>query len=232
MCTVIVLRDVVAGWPLVVGANRDELYERPTDGPARIGGAWVPGVDRVSGGTWMGATPAGLFVAVTNRYTGRPPDPTKRSRGAIVTAALAAPDREAAVARAAAVDPADYNGFNLLVADARGAEVVHVQAGEPVEVIALPPGVTVLANDRLGAAPAERVARAAARAAAIDPAPPRAITALADLLADHAAPVCLHSSRYGTRSSALVAVGPEGLARFLASPGPACRAPMFDILAA
>ena len=60
MCTVIVLAGTCPDRSLVVAANRDELFERPTAGPQRLGsGAIVSGVDLAAGGTWMGATDDG-----------------------------------------------------------------------------------------------------------------------------------------------------------------------------
>lgn len=250
----IVLRDAGGGLPLVVAANRDELYARPTDGPARWGDAIVSGVDRVSGGTWMGATEGGLIVAVTNQRTWRMPDPAKRSRGEVVRAALAAGTRTAARDLAAALRPDDYNGFNLIVGDATGADVVYVHPGAPPEVHALPAGVSVIANDRVGSPEFPRADHAAARAAAVAATPwPRLATELADILADHTLPppertplpppgafitaetarlvqaVCIHTPMYGTRSATIAAVDQGRLAHYLVSQGTACRAPLVDV---
>jgi uncharacterized protein with NRDE domain len=254
MCTVIVLRDVVPGLPLVVAANRDELYLRPTDGPQRLGDAIVSGVDRISGGTWMGATPDGLIVAVTNQRTHRAPDPTRRSRGAVVTAGLAAGGRDAIRDQLGRLDAGDYNGFNLIVADAAGAEVAYVHPGAPVELRAVPPGVTVIANDRIGSPEFPRADRATALAVAVAAHPwPRVATELAGILADHTMPppeqtpqappgsliaesgpdaarrvqaICIHTPHYGTRSATIAAVGPDGLAHYVVSLDAPCRSPM------
>jgi uncharacterized protein with NRDE domain len=251
----LVRRDITPGLPLVLAANRDELYTRPTDGPRRLaGGAIVAGVDRVSGGTWMGATPAGLVVALTNQRTHRMPDPSRRSRGEVVLAALAAGDRAAARDLALGLAPAAYNGFNLILADAAGADLVYVHPGAPVEGKALPPGVSVVANDRIGSPEFPRADHAAARAERIAGLPwPRLATALAGILADHTVPppertprpppgsiispadaarvqaVCIHTAHYGTRSGAIVAVSPGVLAHYLVSLDAPCRAPLVDV---
>jgi uncharacterized protein with NRDE domain len=254
VCTVVVLRDTAPGLPLVVAANRDELYTRPTDGPRRIGDAIVGGIDRVSGGTWMGATPDGLVVALTNQRTARMPDPTRRSRGEVVLAALASGSRAAALAYATALDPADYNGFNLILGDAGGVDVVHVHPGEPVDVVPLPPGVTVIANDRIGSPEFPRADHAAALAARVADEPwPRLATSLAGILADHTPPppertpmpppgspftredaarlqaLCIHTPRYGTRHGAITAVSHAGLAGYLVCLDAPCRSPFVDI---
>jgi uncharacterized protein with NRDE domain len=256
MCTVVVLRETCPGLPLVIAANRDELYTRPTDGPSWQGGAIVSGVDRVSGGTWMGATEAGLVVAVTNQRTHRMPDPTKKSRGGVVRAALAADGRDAIRAMVGALRPDDYNGFNLIYGDATGVEVAYVHGGAEVELVELPTGVSVIANDRVGSAEFPRADLAAEAAVRIAGLPwPRLATELAALLSDHTMPppertpmpppgsfitaetaravqaVCIHTPLYGTRSATLAAVGDRGLAHYLVTLEAPCRSPFVNPLA-
>ncbi|WP_278929254.1 NRDE family protein, partial [Pseudomonas qingdaonensis] len=54
--------------PLIVAANRDEFYARPSQAL----GAWedAPGVyagrDLEAGGSWLGVGPGGRFAALTN----------------------------------------------------------------------------------------------------------------------------------------------------------------------
>ena len=68
--------------PLVLAANRDEFYARPTlpmakweDAPGVIAGR-----DLEAGGTWLGAGPKGRFAALTNIRDPRTP-PVGRTRG-------------------------------------------------------------------------------------------------------------------------------------------------------
>lgn len=214
----ILLSGSVPGLPLVVAANRDEFYERPTDPPRRTGDTIVSGIDRVGGGTWMGATDAGLVVAVTNQRTNRPPEAGKRSRGALVTACLAAGSRAAALALARSLDPADYNPFNLVIADATGVDVILAERGH----VARPPGVIVVTNDHTEGP-------AAALAAPIADQPwPGVAASLAQILADP--PICRHSPIYGTRSATIVAVSQAGLAHYLVSLDAACRSPLVERL--
>ena len=72
-------------FPLVIAANRDEEYERPTipasywsDAPDIVGGR-----DALHGGTWLAINRDGRFAAVTN-LRGSARDPGKRSRGELV----------------------------------------------------------------------------------------------------------------------------------------------------
>jgi uncharacterized protein with NRDE domain len=254
MCTVVVLRETSPGLPLVIAANRDELYERPTEGARREGGAVVSGIDRVSGGTWMGATEGGLVVAVTNQRTHKMPDPTKKSRGAVVRDALAAGSRAAIRELLGGLRPEDYNGFNLIAGDASGVDVAYVHGGGAVEMIELPVGVSVIANDRVGSAEFPRADLAAAAVARIAGEPwPRLATELAAILSDHTMPppertpvpppgsfitaetarlvqaICIHTARYGTRSATIAAVGPAGLAHYLVTAEAPCRSPFFAV---
>ncbi len=256
MCTVIVLWQTCPGVPLVLAANRDELLDRPTTGPdwpASPPGVVISGRDQVSGGTWMGATERGFVVAVTNQRTHKAPDPTRRSRGAVVAEALALGDRDAVRALVAGLRPEDYNGFNLIWGDATGVEVAYVHDGAAPELQPLPPGVTVIANDRIGSPEFPRADLAWARAHAVASEPwPRLATSLAAILSDHTLPppertpapppggfltaetarlvqaVCIHAGRYGTRSATIAAVDATGLRDYLVSLAPACAAPLVD----
>lgn len=110
---------------LVVVANRDELYARPTD-PMHVwpgNSGIVAGVDRERGGTWLGVrTRAGQpprLAAVTNVRDPldlRPKEPGERSRGDLVRAFLETDEPALAYASRAAADRA-MRGFNLLMLD-------------------------------------------------------------------------------------------------------------------
>src|SRR5690348_2804963 len=97
MCTIAILSDVVAGAPLVIAANRDEIYARPArpphvlrDAPRIVGGS-----DAVGGGTWLAVRADGRFVAVTNQRALATPPPGLRSRGLAVLELAAADDPDA-----------------------------------------------------------------------------------------------------------------------------------------
>lgn len=124
MCLAALAIDHSRRFPLVLAANRDEFFERPT---ARLG--WwtghgseqeiLSGRDLSAGGTWFGLTAAGKFGLLTNIRDPARQDPQAPSRGQIIPAWLttqASPDRF--WVRTALTG---YNGFNLVAADfARG----------------------------------------------------------------------------------------------------------------
>ncbi|MGH7266790.1 MAG: NRDE family protein, partial [Candidatus Rokuibacteriota bacterium] len=100
--------------PLIAAANRDEFFGRPAAAPAEIEPGIVAGKDLLAGGTWLGVSRHGLFVAVTNR-----PEPARTaasySRGLLALEALRCPTLERVetlVAERTAAGP--LAGFNLV----------------------------------------------------------------------------------------------------------------------
>lgn len=149
MCLIAVAWEAHPAYRLVVAANRDEFYARPT-APA----AWwadAPGVlagrDLREGGTWMGVTRAGRFAAVTNfRDPGFGQLPNAPSRGALVAGFLRGSADAEAYARELSARAAEYNGFNLLVGDEGGLFYLSNRARG---VRRLEPGVYGLSNHLL-----------------------------------------------------------------------------------
>lgn len=145
MCLIVVGWRVHADYPLVVAANRDEFYARPTADAA----VWpeAPGVfggrDLEAGGTWLGIAGNGRFAAVTNV---REPGMAKGacSRGALTRDFLLA--EQAALDYAQGLDGGRYSGFNLLLSD--GDALVYCSNRDGAPRI-LPPGVYGLSNHLL-----------------------------------------------------------------------------------
>src|SRR5437867_2206527 len=128
MCLIVALFKVVPDHPLIVGANRDERYSRPSepprwwDAPHKI----LAGRDSVAGGTWLGVNTRGVLVALSNRKSGMPDDAKFRSRGLLVVDTLAADSAASAVKIAQdSFKQQRYNPFNFFCADARRAIVLH-----------------------------------------------------------------------------------------------------------
>jgi hypothetical protein len=146
MCTLAILYRVARGTPILVAANRDERFERPTQYPKIQSGTprVVCGIDRQAGGTWLGVNQYGLFCAVANRRKlGVPAEP--RSRGLLCRELLdLRTAKEAAAHAAKELRKGPYAGANFVCADARWAAVVH--GGNKVEVVELAPGLHVIST--------------------------------------------------------------------------------------
>ncbi|MDB4970927.1 MAG: hypothetical protein JWN44_6616, partial [Myxococcales bacterium] len=161
MCTLIALHQRHRDFPLVVAANRDELYARRT-GPATVtGGALLAGRDLEKGGSWLGVSARGFFVGLTNQRGLAPPDVALRSRGEVVVSALAQPTLEAAVDWLVTLDARVYNAFNVLLGDGAELFVAYARpASSRIELAVLPPGIYALPNDRLGSLEFPKIDRA------------------------------------------------------------------------
>ncbi len=120
MCLIAMAWGMHPDYPLVIAANRDEWYARPTaplaHWRAHSGHTIVSGRDLQGGGTWMGFSPSGRFAMLTNvRKALASAATTPPSRGQLVVNWLCS----SATAHdwAAQQTPAAYEGFNLIVGD-------------------------------------------------------------------------------------------------------------------
>lgn len=235
MCTLLLLRRVVEGVPLLLLMNRDELYDRPSEGPVlhKDGRAILAPGDRQAGGTWVGVNDTGLAVAISNRHEGAY-DSARRSRGLLCLEALG---------HASALEVKDfveeevaevaYNPFNLVYADRGRAFVTY--HGEADRTEELRGEVHVMANLDMDQADQPRIARVQALLEGVDLSErEEAVAALQRLAADHeeveGESICLHRERAGTVSSTLVGVAdafPQG-SFFLHAPQRPCVAEYED----
>lgn len=228
MCTLLFAVDAHPRYRLVVAANRDEFYARPT----AQAGWWAdaPGVlagrDLQAGGTWLGVTRAGRWAGLTNV---RDPSDVRvgaPSRGALVADFLRGDVPPEAYLRSIA--HARYAGFNLVVGDLGGAWYMSQKSGVPER---LGPGVYGVSNARLDT-PWPKVERGKAGLRALLARPEIGADALLDLLADPTraaddalpdtgvgleleralSPLFIAMPGYGTRSSTALRVEVGGAA--------------------
>ena len=241
MCLLVVASQVVPDEPLIVGANRDEVLERPSTSMTVLGEAApriLGGRDEQSGGTWLAVNEHGVCAGLTNQPLGDAKDPTKRSRGElplVATRHATAADGVEELLRA--YDPRDYNGAWLLVGDRTSLYFVDF-TGSPASARALAPGLHVLENRAL-AEPSLKVDLVHEMLGA--PAGGDAVVeAFRRVLADHRIPEgderpnaasCVHLEQFGTRSSCLVRVGasPSSAPRVWVADGPPCETPYADV---
>jgi hypothetical protein len=152
MCTLVILRRPEHAWPVVIGANRDEMIDRPAKPPDRH---WpdraevVAGLDLLAGGSWLGVNDWGVAAAVLNRHGSLGPAAGVRSRGELVLEALDHADAAAAAAALSQLNPAAYRTFNLIVADNRdGFWLRHADTGR-VELRPLKDGLSIIASGEI-----------------------------------------------------------------------------------
>jgi uncharacterized protein with NRDE domain len=142
MCIILFAFNQHPKFPLILLANRDEFYNRPTEA-ARV---WedspdiLAGRDLVGGGTWLGVTKKGRFAAVTN-YRDPLAPAGKLSRGNLVADFLKSDESSEDYLQNIQSAAREYSGFNLLVGEInarkneifyfsnRGAEIKKLNAG-------------------------------------------------------------------------------------------------------
>ena len=228
MCVLFIAYHRHPKHPLIVLANRDEFYDRPT-APA---GEWTDhpqvtaGRDLVGGGTWLGITKNGRFAAVTNyRDPGRPAGSI--SRGRLVADFLTGDTDPGSYLQGVVENANEYSGFNLIVASANELHYFSNASTEPPRQ--LTPGVYGLSNHLLNT-PWPKVSNGLAAFEQLitgDPfSRPKGFELLADetLAADPdlpdtgvgidkeriLSPIFIRTPIYGTRSSTIVISDMEG----------------------
>lgn len=228
MCLIFLAWKQHADYPLVVAANRDEFYARPT-APA---GFWedAPGLlagrDLSGGGTWLGVTRNGRFAALTNYRGGMVNASRAPTRGRLVSDFLLSDTPAETYLGELQTRAHEYNGFNLLVGDREGLHWYSNRGGTPT---ALAPGVYGVSNALLDT-PWPKVERGKAAFAGVLGGARIGADALFELLTDRAvaadgalpdtgvgldreralSPLFIETDDYGTRSSTVLLMGVDG----------------------
>lgn len=236
MCLVLLALDARRDFSLIVAANRDEFYDRPT-APA---GFWVDapallaGRDLRAGGTWLGVDRRGRFAAVTNYRQGRREHVAPRSRGHLVSDFLTTEIDAREHLEHVVHDAALYNGFNLFAGDAKELYYFSNREGS---TRMLPPGVYGLSNHLLDTAWPKVSSSKRAVGSILAGHGSELAADLLTLLSDRARPsdellpvtgvglelerllssAFIASADYGTRSSTVLLVGRSGGVTFIES---------------
>lgn len=229
MCLVLIALDSHPDYSLIVAANRDEFYDRPTapaafwaDAPSVLAGS-----DLKAGGTWLGIDRQGRLAAVTNYRQGEREPPAARSRGRLVSEFLTGNTSALEHIQQVQGEANLYNGFNLIAGDAGGFYYFSNREGR---VRSLAAGVYGLSNHLLDT-PWPKVAATKSAFGALLTGKASELTAdLFALLSDRSRPAddllpstgigrewerllssaFIASDGYGTRSSTVVLVGRDG----------------------
>lgn len=118
MCLIVFAWQPGQKHPLVVAANRDEFYARPSKALA----SWTEtpqvyaGRDLQAGGTWLGVGPHGRFAALTN-IREQHQSPGRHSRGELVSDFLSGDQSISDYFADVGRRTLNYAGFNLLLGD-------------------------------------------------------------------------------------------------------------------
>ena len=237
MCLVLIAWRVHPRYPLIVAANRDEFYARPTLPAQRWPGpsGMIAGKDIEAGGSWMGVDAAGRFAAVTN-FRELEPDPVDaRSRGELVTDYLL-DDASAEGYLAGLAERANrYRGYNLLLTD--GGEL-YCASNRDVPIRHLQPGIHGVCNGPLDSDWPKVKRGRQLLAKAVDCAEP-STKRLLELLRDRTQPAdealpdtgvgleaervlgtiaidgAIAGRRYGTRSASVLLLDAQGCGQFV-----------------
>lgn len=168
MCLILFAYDAHPEFHLILAANRDEFYARPS----RALGYWpdapeiLAGRDELRGGTWLGITRSGRLAAVTNfrepysTSTARvrqdhavKPSASEHysspSRGQLVADFLRSMGNPAHYLSTIAPHSSQYDGFNLLAG--YGKELFYF-SNRGAGIQSVPPGIHGLSNHLLDTA--------------------------------------------------------------------------------
>lgn len=122
MCILFIAIAQHSDYPLIICANRDEFYQRPT----KSAYVWqsepliLAGQDLSAGGTWLGINQSGDFAALTNLRTGKATIREARSRGELVTKYLTTDQQSFSNWLQASAH--EFNPFNLIFGNAQKLE--------------------------------------------------------------------------------------------------------------
>lgn len=148
MCVIIFAYDYHPKYKLVVAANRDEFYSRPTlvadfweDNPEILAGR-----DLKEGGTWIGITRSVRFAALTNYRDPSSNKDNAPSRGHLVKNYLESTLMPDKYLNALANKSAFYNAFNLLLGT---KDSLCYYSNREKLIRKVPPGVHGLSNGLL-----------------------------------------------------------------------------------
>jgi hypothetical protein len=157
MCLLAILYKLVPEAPILVAANREESYDRPSLPPSIQSGKprVLCGLDQEAGGTWLGINQNGMVVAASNRAKITPAF-APRSRGLLCRDLLRCSSaRKAADMAVKELKTLKYEGVNYVIADPQSGWVVH--GGDQQELLELPEGLSIIANNDVNDPRDERV---------------------------------------------------------------------------
>jgi len=144
MCLIVFAYQTIPGYRLILAANRDEFYDRPSlpagfreDNPDILSGT-----DLVAGGTWLGMNIRGRFAALTNYRDINSHNPEAKSRGHLIKDYLEYPLNASKYVENIQ-NATGYNGFNLIAGDRK--EFYHF-SNQTMKATKIEPGIHGISN--------------------------------------------------------------------------------------
>ena len=233
MCTLLLAYRAHPRYRLILAANRDEFYRRPTAAAAYWEEAphLFAGRDLVHGGTWLGITTGGRIAALTNYRDPHAVSKHGPSRGRLVSGFLEGTGGGDAYIEGLRQEDAPYSGYNLLVGE---KDRLYCYSNRTDQTVRITPGIHGLSNHLLNT-PWPKVERGKKALARVLGGSRFSTEDLFAVLADTTkppddqlpdtgvglemerllSPIFIASESYGTRCSSLLLVDNEGKATFV-----------------
>ncbi len=231
MCLIVLGRNIHPKYRLILVANRDEFYERPTqaahywDTPHQM----LAGKDLQAGGTWLGVNSLGNLAAVTNYRDPVSFRPDKSSRGKIPVDFLINDTGLKEYLNTLRKDAHQFNGFNLLAQE--NGQLIHYNNQED-SITEITDGVHAISNATLNT-PWPKVIRAKERFKALikrnfdhealiemmgdtETADPKELpdTGIPHELEVAVSAMCIRTEKYGTCSTTAITITHDGQVNF------------------
>ncbi len=233
MCLIVVANHCHENYPLVIAANRDESYLRPTRSPDFWDDApnVLAGKDLLKGGSWLGISREGRFSAVTNFRANKEEGRSPLSRGKLVKDFLETPVPAADYLGQVLRESPRYDAFNLLLRDQHS---LYFLSSREAQYRVLGQGIYGVSNGELDChwPKVELAKREMASYLEKEQIPGH--TPLLEMLADQyiardellpdtgvgielervLSPIFIQSENYGTRASTVITVDVNGVVKF------------------
>lgn len=234
MCILLLSLRQHPRYRLIVAANREEVYDRPT----AVAAFWddapniLAGRDLSQGGTWLGVTRQGRFAALTNFRGPESNRPDGPSRGGLASEFLKGNQTPDDYLAGVVDNGRLYSGFSLIVGDGSEFRYYSNQEHKPRQLVSRLYGV----SNHLLDTPWPKLVQGKRELsklllAAKEPTPDRLFTILADsTMADNdelpdtgigidnerlLSPLFVNAGNYGTRSSTVVFIDNTGNVTFI-----------------
>jgi len=130
-------------YKLILVANRDEFFDRPTAPIHHWDSGFYAGKDLRGGGTWMGIHPDGKFAAITNYRDIQNIRHDATTRGNLVKDFLEGNEDPFTYLQRVKPNMQDYDGFNLLVAQ---DDQMYYLSNYGKKIVEVKPGLHTLSN--------------------------------------------------------------------------------------